>query len=147
MKKTCVLIAALALGLIARAAGTDAPPTEAVMIDHAKVDATFAKGGALLLNSSYKIQAGRRVAGGQVEIHATDTDIFYVTEGSATFLTGGTAVEPKTTKPGEQLADKMTGGTVHHLTKGDVIVIPAGMAHQFTEVKAPFLYFVVKVTK
>ena len=29
---------------------------------------------------------------------------------------------------------------------GDVIVVPRGTAHQFTEVQAPFLYYVVKVT-
>jgi quercetin dioxygenase-like cupin family protein len=32
------------------------------------------------------------------------------------------------------------------LAKGDVIVVPHGTAHQFTEVEAPFLYYVVKVT-
>jgi quercetin dioxygenase-like cupin family protein len=34
-----------------------------------------------------------------------------------------------------------------HLTKGDVIVIPAGVPHWMTEVSNPFLYLVIKVTK
>ena len=62
---------------------SDAPPTDVVLIDHVKVDAAFAKGLPLLANSKYKISAGRRVTAGPVEIHANDTDIFYVLEGSA----------------------------------------------------------------
>jgi mannose-6-phosphate isomerase-like protein (cupin superfamily) len=146
MKTTSLFLACL-LSFVVRGLAADAPPSDVVLFDHAKVDALFAKGGSLLANSSYKVSAGRRTEAGQVEIHASDTDVFYIVEGSATFVTGGKAVDPKSTKPGEQLADKMTGGVAHHLTKGDVIVIPAGIAHQFTEVSGTFLYFVVKVTR
>ncbi|HVS52128.1 MAG TPA: cupin domain-containing protein [Opitutaceae bacterium] len=146
MKKIALLALSM-IGLVARVLAADAPPTAVVMIDHTKVDAAFAAGGSLLRNSSFKVSAGRRVAPGQVEIHAADTDIFYIVEGSATFVTGGKAIDPKTTGPGEQLADKMEGGEAHRLTKGDVIVIPAGIAHQYTAVDGTFLYFVVKVTR
>ena len=38
------------------------------------------------------------------------------------------------------------GGITHKKTvKGDVVVIPNGVPHWFKEVKAPFLYYVVKV--
>jgi mannose-6-phosphate isomerase-like protein (cupin superfamily) len=145
--KSTALIAMLALGLVSRVAAADAPPTDVVLLDHAKVAEAFAKGQPLLINSSYKIQAGRRLAPGNVEIHTNDTDIFYVMDGSATFVTGGTAENTKTTGPGEIRGDKITGGVERHLTKGDVIVIPAGVPHWFTEVSGTFLYFVVKVTK
>jgi quercetin dioxygenase-like cupin family protein len=56
-------------------------------------------------------------------------------------------VAPKATKPGEMTAKSITGGVEHHLQRGDVIVIPSGVPHQFTEVSGTFLYFVVKVTK
>lgn len=144
---TSALIALLIAGVFTPLRAADAPPTDVVLLDHTKVDDGFAKGMPLLVNTRYKIQAGRRVMPGQVEVHANDTDIFYVTEGTATFVTGGTAVDPKTTGAGEMRAEKITGGTTRHLTKGDVIVIPAGVAHQFTEVSGTFLYFVVKVTK
>ena len=145
--KSTALIALLAFGLVARVAAADAPPTDVVLLDHATVDNAFAKGLPLLLNTSYKIQAGRRVAPGNVEIHSADTDIFYIMDGSATFVTGGTAEGTKTTAPGEIRGDKITGGVARQLTKGDVIVIPAGVPHWFTEVSGTFLYFVVKVTK
>jgi mannose-6-phosphate isomerase-like protein (cupin superfamily) len=144
--KTSALVVLLSLGAMTLLAA-DAPPTDVVLLDHSKVDDAFAKGLPLLINSRYKIQTGRRVMPGQAEVHANDTDIFYVTEGSATIVTGGTAVDPKTTGVGEVRAEKVTNGVARHLTKGDVIVIPAGIAHQFTEVSGAFLYFVIKITK
>lgn len=122
-------------------------PTEVVLFDHANVAEAFAKGQMLLGNEHYKIFAGRRVEPGAVEVHEHDTDIIYVTEGSATFVTGGTLVDSRTENPGEIRAKSTTGGTAHHLTKGDVIIIPKGIPHWFTEVSGRFLYFVVKVTE
>jgi len=129
------------------AAEPSAPPKDVVFLDHAKVDDAFAKGMPLLVTTRYKVQTGRRVMPGVVEVHANDTDIFYVTEGNATLTTGGTPVDPKTASPGETRAEKLSGGTPRRLTKGDVVVIPAGIPHQFTEVSGTFLYFVIKVTK
>jgi len=118
-----------------------------IQIDNQKVVEMFTKGGMLLQTNNYKVMAGRRVAPGEVEIHEKDTDVFYVTEGSATFVTGGTAADQHTTSPGEIRAPKIAGGEEHHLKKGDVIVIPAGVPHQFTAVDGTFLYFVVKFSK
>ena len=147
MKKSFALLALLSLGLVSRVAAVDAPPTEVVMMDHAKVDDAFAKNLPLLINSSYKVLAGRRVMPGQVEIHDKDTDVIFVTEGTATFVTGGVTKDAKPTDPGEIRGTSTTGGTVHHLTKGDVIIVPAGVPHWFSEVPGTFLYFVVKVTQ
>jgi len=123
------------------------PPTDVVFFGHDKVHQTFWTGGSLLGNNLYKVQCGRRVMPGSAEIHTSDTDVFYILDGSATFVTGGTAVDQKTTAPGEIRAKSITGGTERHLAKGDVIIIPHGTPHQFTEVSGPFLYFVVKVTQ
>ena len=139
--------ALLAFAFTVSLAAVDAPPTDAVVLDHAKVDAAFAVGMPLLVNTSYKVQAGRRVTAGNVEVHASDTDIFYVTEGTATIVTGGTPVDAKTTGAGEVRAEKITGGVPRRLAKGDIMVIPAGVPHWFTEVSGTFLYLVIKVTK
>lgn len=145
--KTRTLLALMFAGVACHAFAVDAPPKDVVVIDHAKVDDAFAKGLPLLLTSSYKIQTGHRVMAGNVEIHDRDTDIFYVTEGTATLTTGGTAIGTKSTGPGETRADKITGGVARKLTKGDIVVIPAGIPHWFSEVSGTFIYFVVKVTK
>ena len=78
------------------------------------------------------------------EIHTEDADIVYVLDGSATLVTGGTAVNTKETAPGELRGDSIQGGETRQLAKGDVIVIPAGMPHWFKETTVPFLYYVVK---
>jgi len=49
--------------------------------------------------------------------------------------------------PGELVAKEIVGGVTRHLAKGDVIVIPNGVPHWFTETSTPFLYFVVKVSQ
>jgi quercetin dioxygenase-like cupin family protein len=130
------------------AVAAEPPPTDVVVIEHGAVANAFAQGRPMLVNSLYKIQAGRRVtAPGEAEIHEHDTDIFYITEGTATLVTGGEAEDPKIVGPGEARAKKTSGGKPRLLQKGDVVVIPAGVPHWFTEVSNPFLYFVVKVTK
>jgi len=145
--KTTPLPALLILAFLATAALAEPPPTAVVVYDHAKVDNAFAQGLPLAANDSFKISAGRRVVPGVVEIHEHDTDILYVQEGSATLVTGGTAAETAPSAPGEIRGKSITGGTARHVVKGDIIVIPTGIPHQFTEVNGTFLYFVVKVTK
>src|SRR3954465_15226797 len=94
--KTSSLLALVSFSVVPLFAA-DAPPADVVFFDHAKVDNAFATGMPLLVNTRFKVQTGRRVVPGQVEVHASDTDIFYVTEGSATLTTGGKVVDPKTT--------------------------------------------------
>jgi mannose-6-phosphate isomerase-like protein (cupin superfamily) len=143
----CVVLGSVRAASAADAPAPEPPPTGVVFFNHGRVDHTFTTGGALLVNTLYKVQAGRRVAPGLVEVHTKDTDVFYIVDGSAVFVTGGTAVDQKEIAPGEIRAKSITGGTERTLAKGDVIVIPHGIPHQFTEVSGPFLYFVVKVTQ
>jgi mannose-6-phosphate isomerase-like protein (cupin superfamily) len=116
-------------------------------IDHEKVAAALAKGGPLVTSPDYLVSGSHRTGGGQVEVHEKETDVIYVVDGEATFVTGGTMVGGKTTKPGQMLGTNIEGGDTHHLSKGDVIVIPAGTPHWFKEVPASISYYVVKVVK
>jgi mannose-6-phosphate isomerase-like protein (cupin superfamily) len=146
--KLKTILALLAPGLVILALAAAQPEKPAVIhLDHEKVAAAFAKGGPLLATNNFKIQAGRRTEPGEVEIHDQDTDIFYIVEGAATFVTGGKAVDSRTVAPGETRAKAITGGTERQLVKGDVIVIPTNVPHWFKEVSGPFLYYVVKVSK
>ena len=147
MKLPLLSVLAPLAALASFAVAAEPPPSEVVVIDQAKVAATFAKGGPFLVNSSFKLQAGRRVTPGLVEIHDHDLDIFYIQEGKATLVTGGTAVDVTDTGPGEHRAKSITGGVARPLVKGDIIVIPPGVPHQYTEVDGTFLYFVIKVTQ
>lgn len=111
-----------------------------------EVRAAFEKGGLILEDPEYKILAGRRDEPGEAEVHARDTDIVYVLTGTATIVTGGTVVDGKTTGAGEIRAPRIDGGDARPLTKDDMLVIPRGTPHQFTQVSQPFLYYVIKVT-
>ena len=113
-------------------------------IDSEKVDAAFAKGMPLIETPGYKVHAGRRERHGLVELHTQETDVIYVVDGTATFVTGGTMVDGKLVSPGQLRGTSITGGYTHHLKKGDVIAVPNGTPHQFTETSNPFLYFIVK---
>jgi quercetin dioxygenase-like cupin family protein len=108
------------------------------------VAAAFAKGAPLLEVPGYKVHASRRDAPGEAEVHLWETDVIYVLDGEATFVTGGTLTEPKESAPGQIRGAAIEGGTEHHLAKGDVVVVPHHEPHWFKEVQAPFLYFVVK---
>src|SRR5215831_1742135 len=122
----------LAAGSLLTLLGAELPQKFGVIqIDHEKVAAAFASGTMVLETNSFKILAGRRTGPGEVEIHDQDTDIFHVLEGSATFVTGGRAIEPRTTGPGETRAKEIVGGEERHLTKGDIIIIPNRVPHWF----------------
>jgi glc operon protein GlcG len=111
----------------------------------AAVDEKFRAGGLLLDEAGYKIDAGRREAPGEVEYHEHVVDVMHVVSGSATVITGGSMVDAREVAPGELRASTVQGGEPHELSEGDVLAIPSGVPHQFTEVSDPFLYFVVKV--
>jgi uncharacterized protein GlcG (DUF336 family)/mannose-6-phosphate isomerase-like protein (cupin superfamily) len=110
-----------------------------------QVRQAFAAGKPLIETESYKIHASRREGPGKAEIHELDTDIAYIMEGSATLVTGGTAVEAKQIAPNEIRGESIRGGHTHQVSKGDVVVIPKGMPHWFKNVSSPFTYYVVKV--
>jgi mannose-6-phosphate isomerase-like protein (cupin superfamily) len=124
-----------------------ASPTTVTIIPNTNVADAFKKGVPMLETGEYKINAGRRDGAGPVEVHLRDSDIFYILEGSATFITGGTVQEGKTTAPNEIRGTSISGGETHKVSKGDVVVIPHGVPHWFKEIsQAPLLYFVVKST-
>jgi len=91
------------------------------------------------------VHASRREKPGLAEVHDLDTDIIYVLDGTATVVTGGQALEPKTVEPNEHRGKSIDGGEARQLKKGDVLIIPKGTPHWFKQVNAPFLYYVVKV--
>lgn len=93
----------------------------------------------------YTLMMARRDKAGEVELHKLDSDVFYIVSGTATFVTGGTAMGMKSTAPNEERGQSITGGNIQPLKAGDVITIPNGVPHWFQDVKGTFLYFVVKV--
>jgi mannose-6-phosphate isomerase-like protein (cupin superfamily) len=141
---TLVAIAALA-ALPLRTVMAQADDSKVILIGHEEVTAAFAQGKPMIEVGDYKIHASRREGPGIAEIHTRDTDIAYVLEGSATLVTGGTVVGEKSIGPEELRGSAVRGGKTRQLEAGDVVIIPNGVPHWFRDVKAPFLYYVVKV--
>jgi len=111
----------------------DGVPTTVTYVPHDKAAEVFAKGGQIIGDKGLVMLANRRVAG-EVEVHEKTNHVFIITEGEATFVTGGTLVEPRQTAPGQTRAKDIRGGTTYHLSKGDVITVPAKTPHWFKEV-------------
>ena len=130
MKSVKVLLMVCALAVVVRADGV---PTVVTYVPNATVSATMAKGGQIINDHGLIVLAQRRGAG-EVEVHEKTNHVFIIVEGEATFVTGGTLVGAKDTAPGQRRAPNVEGGEVHHLTKGDVITIPAKTPHWFKEV-------------
>ena len=129
--------------LLLNAAG----PRDVVFVGHEKVDAALANGGALVTAKDLLVLGAHRTEAGKVEMHDKETDVFYIVEGEATFITGGRMIGAKLSKPGQWLGTNIEGGQTLHLTKGDVIVIPAGVPHWYKDVPHSVTYYVVKVLK
>ena len=138
-------------GASAFSAGSSAandPAAPVSYFERSKVDEAFSKGSILLDGSdgrNYMVHASRREKPGQAEIHTKDTDVIYVLDGTATFITGGEAIGAKTIAADELRGESIRNGQTRQIAKGDVIVVPNGIPHQFAQVTDPFLYYVVKV--
>jgi mannose-6-phosphate isomerase-like protein (cupin superfamily) len=132
-----------ALGVAAAVATLGAQQAKATYVEATKV----AGGGTLATAADYNVQMLRRTAPGQVEVHTKETDIFYIVDGEATFVTGGTMVGGKETQPNQLRGTSIEGGETHRLKKGDTIVVPASVPHWFKDIAQPVNYFTVKVIK
>jgi glc operon protein GlcG len=126
---------------------TPAAQRSVLFFDAKQVSTSFSSGAVLLDGSdrNYMVHTSRRDKPGLAEIHALDTDIIYVMEGTATFVTGGTAIDAKETAPNEIRGSRIEGGVTRQLSKGEVIIVPNNTAHWFKEVNGEFLYYTIKV--
>ncbi len=92
---------------------------------------------------------------GAVAEHEQISEIYHVIEGEATLLTGPDLVNPKKRPDDERTvvlqngpgynSDSITQPMVTHLKAGDMIVIPAGTGHWFTEIPDHITYMMVRV--
>lgn len=93
----------------------------------------------------YTMLAFRNRNGGG-EVHQNFADMFTILDGHVTLITGGEVVDAKTTAPAEIRGSSVKGGTRQELKAGDVVHIPAGMAHQMLVADGDTVtYFVVKI--
>jgi mannose-6-phosphate isomerase-like protein (cupin superfamily) len=141
-----VAIGLSVLALASQVGALAAPAAQPTYISAGEVAKAFGKGAPLVETDLYKVHASRREAPGMAEVHEHDTDIIHVLKGTAVIVTGGRVVDGRTTAAGEIRGRAIDGGARRRLGEGDVFIVPGGVPHQFTEVQAPLLYYVVKAT-
>jgi mannose-6-phosphate isomerase-like protein (cupin superfamily) len=137
MKIAMAVVAALALGAPAATLSGD----KALVISAQDVKTQLANlvpqakptGSAGPIVASYGnlgLMLSVRTANGVGELHQHFDDLMIVEEGSATLVTGGSLVDPKTVSPGEIRGTSVQNGTSKMLGVGDVVIVPAGLPHQ-----------------
>src|SRR5271168_4979900 len=83
---------------------------------------------------------------GGAEVHENYADFFFVVQGRATLVTGGTVQDGKTASLGEIRGVSVQNGDRTSLSEGDIVHIPAGVPHQLlVQDGGTFVYFVIKV--
>ncbi len=96
--------------------------------------------------SEYPVVGVRRTSAGKAEVHAEFTDVWYVIEGAATLVTGGSVVGGATAAPGEVRGPSIKDGSPRRIHKGEMAVIPAGTPHWVSSIEGKeLLYIVVKM--
>lgn len=77
-------------------------------------------------------------------VHAASADVWLVTAGTATAITGGQLADPqKRPNVDDAAGSAIQGGTEQPLGAGDVLFVPAGVPHGFRNVKG-FRAFLIR---
>ena len=88
----------------------------------------------------------RRNASGEPEVHDRWIDVTIVQAGHATLLTGGRVDGDRLASPGEHRGGTIVGGTPRPIAAGDLVVIAAGVPHQYQLARGDSVrYLTIKV--
>ncbi len=84
----------------------------------------------------------RTIADQRALVHDKIDEIYYMLEGGGTLLTGGTLVNGKETASNPTVGPGWSGtgikgGESRRVTAGDVVFIPAGTPHMFSQLELP----------
>ena len=117
-----------------------APTDKAVDFTLAEIESTFKEMDAkkiatmrLLEGGRYNVNIRRLVGSESALVHAKTADVWVVREGSGTLVTGGSLVNPTTNANGDLSGSAIRGGVERVIKTGDVVFIPAGVAHGVKE--------------
>lgn len=95
---------------------------------------------------AFRYWAVTRRTPGSVEVHEKWVDVTYVRTGAARLQTGTTVKGDWRTGDGEWRGGRIVHPHLSELKSGDMVVIPAGLAHRFIPLHGkPFEYVTIKV--
>jgi mannose-6-phosphate isomerase-like protein (cupin superfamily) len=67
-------------------------------------------------------------------VHTRMAEFFYVLDGEADLVLGGTLTNPRCLNSSNLVGDGVEGGITHHVKKGTYILVPENTAHYFTNI-------------
>ena len=150
-----IIIVVVVLGatrLVATPTAADGPPAATYKTETELLGA-LAAGSATpdMLTSAvsnadrHRINVVRRTKAAGAIAHDGFAELHHIIEGSATLVTGGTIVR-RTARGAGAAGEPATieNGVRRRVTKGDVILIPAGLPHWYTDLDGRITYLEVR---
>jgi mannose-6-phosphate isomerase-like protein (cupin superfamily) len=67
-------------------------------------------------------------------VHTRIAEFFYVLDGEADLILGGTLTNPRCLNSSNLAGDGVEGGVTHHVKKGTYILVPENTVHYFTNI-------------
>jgi mannose-6-phosphate isomerase-like protein (cupin superfamily) len=102
---------------------------------------------AIVQMGSYRANLEYRNAVGPASVHEKEAELFYVIDGSATFVTGGTLADEKRTNAENRTGTGIKGGTPRRVAKGDFMLVPDNTAHWFSAIDGVVTLMSVHIPK
>jgi mannose-6-phosphate isomerase-like protein (cupin superfamily) len=144
--------------LVATPAAADGPPAATYKTEAELLGALTAGSAtpdmltsAVSIADRHRINVVSRTKGAGAIAHDGFAELHHIIEGSATLVTGGTIVRPATargagpaTARGAAGAATIESGVRKRVSKGDVILIPAGLPHWYTDLDGKITYLEVR---
>jgi len=137
MKRSAVVLAVLAWNIAANAQSSgkaelfSATQIRGLLEALAPKAAADGSAGRILADyGSHRVQISVRTTSGGAEVHAHFDDVMIVQQGSATLITGGTLIDPKSNPDGETNGTGIQGGKSQSISSGDLVTVNAGVPHQ-----------------
>ena len=69
-------------------------------------------------------------------LHTRMAEFFYVVDGEADLILGGTLINPRCLNSSNLAGDGVEGGVTHHVKKGTYILVPENTVHYFTSTRS-----------
>jgi mannose-6-phosphate isomerase-like protein (cupin superfamily) len=155
---TAAVLVAFSAGWVAKTSAQQKAPAPLITyFGHEQVDASFAR--ALASAGSRDLFARKDRQGrtwaihsnsrgkadeGQLHSHEDWTGVVVIMSGAATFVTPGAASTQKGAKETPEGGRLIGAGESHHVSKGDVVIIPPNAPHMYRNIEEPFRYLVIQ---
>ena len=127
-----------------------APGSPAIYKANADLQAVLAKAmagttemvsSAVANTDQYRVNIVHRQKPAGAIAHPGNTELHYIIEGAGTVVTGGKIVRAAGAAPGTATID---GGETRKVSKGDVIIVPEGSPHWYSQVDGKLTYLEVR---